>query len=265
MKPLVAALTLSLSLPASMALAADAPAAKVAPAPAPAPAAAAAPAGAMDVVKLLTLHDAAMAPAHWTGVFRMTATREDGSKRGYLMKLASGSSTQTRIWFQEPAAVRGQEILRQGDNAWLYLPSLKRGIRLASRDSFQGGDFNNADVLRGAYLQDYTAELAPKSEREGTFQIELKAKTADASYDHVTLFLSPEGLPVAGRYGSASGKLLRTAEFSDVKAFGQVKRPARIVMTNALVPARSSELLVESLDPAAEPASSLFVLDALGR
>ena len=66
-----------------------------------------------------------------------------------------------RVWFSEPASVKGQEILRLGDNSWVYLPNLKRATRIANRDSFQGGDFNNADVLRVNYTVDYDAVIVP--------------------------------------------------------------------------------------------------------
>ena len=50
-------------------------------------------------------------------------------------------------------------MLRNGDNLWVYIPNLKRATRVALRDSFQGGDFNNADVLRVNYEADYTGKL----------------------------------------------------------------------------------------------------------
>ena len=65
-------------------------------------------------------------------------------------------------------------MLRNGDNMWLYMPNLKRAVRVASRDSFMGGDFNNADVLRVNYTADYTATLAEES--KDAYVLELKAK-----------------------------------------------------------------------------------------
>jgi hypothetical protein len=67
----------------------------------------------------------------------------------------------SRAGSPSPRAVKGQEVLRIGDNAWVYLPNLKRATRIANRDSFQGGDFNNADVLRVNYTLDYDGELVP--------------------------------------------------------------------------------------------------------
>ena len=93
-----------------------------------------------------------------------------------------------RVWFTEPASVKGQEILRIGDNVWVYLPNLKRATRIANRESFQGGDFNNADVLRVNYTADYTGTLAP-SDVPDTCCVQLKAKNPETAYDAIKLWV----------------------------------------------------------------------------
>src|SRR5262245_6626877 len=112
--------------------------------------------------ELLAKYDAVMGPESFEAVTEMTAHREDGSTRTYKMRVLKGGRDKLRIWFLEPAAVRGQEMLRQGENLWVYLPNLKKPTRLASRESFQGGDFNNADVLRVNYQADYQAQVLPQ-------------------------------------------------------------------------------------------------------
>jgi outer membrane lipoprotein-sorting protein len=158
-------------------------------------------------------------------------------------------------------------MLRQGDNLWVYMPNLKRAVRLASRESFQGGDFNNADVLRVNYQADYAAVVAPASELPDAWQLELKAKTSDAAYDRITLWLrKADGMPVRGQYFTASGKMLREAEFSDVRTYaGGFRRPSTIVMKNKLAEKRRSVMTIEALDVRVKPAATKFVLDDLGR
>ena len=96
---------------------------------------------------LLKQYDAVMGPENFEAQFIMTAHRDDDSERSYKMRVLKSGSNKLRIWFSEPASVKGQEMLRQGENMWVYMPNLKRAVRMASRDSFQGGDFNNADVF----------------------------------------------------------------------------------------------------------------------
>lgn len=216
--------------------------------------------------ELLALYDKAMGPESYDAVASMVAHRDDGSTRSYKMRMLKKGDENFRLYFLEPASSRGQEILRKGDNAWLYMPNIKRSVRMANRDSFQGGDFNNADVMRVNYTADYTAKLVADSGDEATWLLELTAKTPDASYDRVLLWMArADSMPVKGEYYSASGKMLRSAVFTDVRDFGGVKRPVKVVMHNRLANKRFTEFVIESFDPTVNPPSSRFVLDDLGR
>jgi outer membrane lipoprotein-sorting protein len=215
---------------------------------------------------LLKKYDAIMGADNFEAVAEMTAHRDDGSVRTYKMRILKAGNEKLRIWFSEPAAVRGQEMLRQGENLWVYLPSLKKPTRLASRESFQGGDFNNADVLRVHYQTDYEAKVLPESSVSDAWELELKAKTSDAAYERIKLWMrKSDGMPTKGEYYTASGKMLRAAEFSDVKSFGGFRRPAKVVMKNMLTPKRWSELVMSTFNTKVSPPAARFVLDDLGR
>ncbi len=216
--------------------------------------------------ELMKKYDQLMGPEAFESVARMTAHRDDGSTRAYKMLILKKGDDKLRLTFQEPAAVVGQEMLRQGDNFWVYMPNLKRAIRLANRESFQGGDFNNADVLRVKYQADYTGTVVADPARADAWLLELKAKTTNASYDKIKLWMRKSDLqPVLGEYYTASGKLLRKAEFSDYKSFGGLTRPGKIVMRNMLATARHSEMKWESLNTAVNPPPTKFLLDDLGK
>ena len=215
---------------------------------------------------LLKKYDAIMGAENFEANAEMTAHRDDGSVRTYKMRFLKAGTEKLRIWFSEPAAVRGQEMLRQGENLWVYLPNLKKPTRLASRESFQGGDFNNADVLRVHYQADYDAKVLPQSTVPDAWELELKAKRSDAAYERIKLWMRrSDGMPVKGEYYTASGKQLRAAEFSEVKSFGGFKRPAKVVMKNMLTPKRWSEMVMTTFNAKVTPPAGRFVLDDLGR
>jgi outer membrane lipoprotein-sorting protein len=218
------------------------------------------------VSEILRKYDEVMGPQNMDGVSSMTAHRDDDTERTYKMRFLKSGTETFRLWFKDPAAVRGQEILRRGDNNWVYLPNLKRAMRLASRDSFQGGDFNNADVLRVDYENDYTGTLTADSGGvPDSYVLDLKAKSKDAAYDRIKLWVhKADYLPIKGEYYSASGKMLRAAEFSEVKDFGGIRRPARIVMKNMLDVKRFSIMSFETIDVSVSPSEQRFTLDDLG-
>ena len=131
--------------------------------------------------EVLKRYDEMMAPTTFKATGTMTAHRDDGSSRTYKMTFLKGDNDKSRVWFSEPAAVRGQEMLRNGDSFWVYMPNLKRALRLASRDNFQGGDFNNADVLRANYATDYDGVVKEAEGKPDQWLVELKAKVAEAA------------------------------------------------------------------------------------
>ena len=216
--------------------------------------------------ELLKRYDEVMGPRTFEAESQMTSWREDGSSRTYELRMLKAEDDKSRIWFKSPASVKGQEILRVGDNLWIYLPNVKRATRMANRESFQGGDFNNADVLRVNYSRDYTAKRVP-SDVPDTWALELKAKSQETAYDAIKLWLrKSDGLPVKGQYFGTSGQMLRSAEFSDYTEFekGYV-RPAKIVMHNELVKSRRSELVLKSLKRGVEAPAQRFTQSDLGR
>jgi outer membrane lipoprotein-sorting protein len=217
--------------------------------------------------EVLNTYDALMAPPTFKGTATMVAHRDDGSTRSYKMTILKGADDRSRIWFQEPAAVRGQEMLRNQENFWVYMPNLKRALRLASRDNFQGGDFNNADVLRANYSSDFDGTVKEDPAKPDTWLVEMKSKKPETSYDSIKLWVlkRPLGIPVRGEYYTSSGKMLRSAEFSEVKDFGNgLKRPAHIMMRNEIAKERFSEMTWESVDVSAAVGDGKFGLNDLG-
>lgn len=213
---------------------------------------------------LVRHYDQIMSPRAFDGLLLMVAHRQDGTTRGYKYR-ALKSEDKARVWFFEPASAKGQEMLRVGDNMWVYMPNLKRALRIASRESFQGGDFSNGDILRVNYAVDYVAKLVPADD-DALWALDLTAKGPETAYDRIKLWMSKkEMFPVKAEYYAASGKLLRSATFDEVKTFRGLARPSHIVMRNELATKRFSELTMLDLKVDVEPPVTRFVLDDLGR
>jgi outer membrane lipoprotein-sorting protein len=216
--------------------------------------------------ELLKFYDGTMSPKTFDALMTMVAHRQDDTTRAYKMRVLKGEGDKMRIWFFEPAAAKGQEMLRVGDNMWVYMPNIKRAMRLASRESFQGGDFNNADALRVNYTADYTPVMNPDSGDPTLWLLDLTAKTQDAAYDKIKLwFRKADMLPAKGEYYAASGKMLRSMVFAEVKDFHGLKRPAHLVMKNELAVKRFSEMNTLDMRLNVDAPAQKFVLDDLGR
>jgi outer membrane lipoprotein-sorting protein len=225
------------------------------------------PGDAAIAAAIVARYDAIMSPAAFEATMVMVSRREDGSERSYTLKSQKLGTDKLRATFLAPANAKGQEMLRLGDTLYSYLPNLKRAVRVASPDSFMGGDFNNGDVLRVNYSADYTPSLLPGDGK--TVYASLEAKSAAVSYDRIELCLSAgpieKAQPISARYFAKSGKLLRSAVFSDVKDFGTVTRPATIVMKNEVQTSRQSTMTWSAFDLKDTISSQRFVVEDLGR
>ena len=71
--------------------------------------------------------------------------------------------------------------------------------------------------------------------------------------------------PVKGEYYTASGKMLRMAEFTEFKVYSGLMRPGKISMKNMLATQRYSTMSWDSMDTHVDPPSGKFVLDDLGK
>ncbi len=219
---------------------------------------------AADAGAILREYDRVMGPAHFQGSAIMTAHRPDGSARSYEMTFWKSGNDKVRVLFHSPPHARGQEILRVGDNSWVYMPSLKRAVRLAARESFMGGDFNNSDVLRVNYAADYDASIS--SEVADRWVLELRSHDPGSAYDRIVLAVHKgDYLPIEGHYFAASGKELRSARFLEVRDFHGHRRPSRVIMRNAIEEGRSSEMRITEFRVVESIPATRFVLTELGK
>jgi outer membrane lipoprotein-sorting protein len=219
----------------------------------------------VSVEDVLKRYDAIMGPQVFQTESEMTSVRDDGTSRTYVMRMLKRDNDKFRVWFNEPGSVKGQEMLRNGDNVWVYLPNLKRATRIANRDNFQGGDFNNADVLRVNYAADYDGAFE-ESKDPTLLCLRLKAKTKETSYDSIRLFVRKSDLqPVKGEYFGTSGQMIRSAEFLDIKELDKgYSRPTRVVMHNEVVKTRKSEMIIRKLQLAVDAPAQRFTQADLG-
>jgi len=215
--------------------------------------------------QLLAEYDHTMSPKTFDALIVMVAHRQDDTTRTYKFRAMKGPEDKIRLWFFEPASAKGQEMLRVGENMWVYMPNLKRALRIASRDSFQGGDFNNADALRVNYVADYTPKYGDSGD-PALYLLELTAKTKDAAYDKIKLWMHKGDLmPVKAEYYAASGKMIRSMQYADVKDFHGHKRPSHLVMRNELAVKRFSEMNTLDMKLNVDVPPQKFVLDDMGR
>jgi hypothetical protein len=166
--------------------------------------------------------------------------------------------------FLAPPSDKGRVTLRLGDNMWLYMPDVGRAIRITSLQSVTGSVFNNADIMRIDYSAEYAVEGV--EEQKDAYLLSLKAKTDDVAYDRLKMRVDKQFLlPVTIECYAASGLLIKTLRFKDIKDFGDgIKRPATMETDSPLQKGYKSVMLWSGLKKRDFP-DEVFTLNYLPR
>jgi outer membrane lipoprotein-sorting protein len=143
----------------------------------------------------------------------------DGKQKEYVLRFLKKDKDKVVTLFVSPASEAGRATLRLGDNMWLYIPNVGKPIRITSMQSVVGGVFNNADIVRLDYSVEYA--VAGSTEAEGQYVLDLKARSGAVAYDRLKMWVDGERLvPVRVECFAATGMLIKTLHFSDIKDIG---------------------------------------------
>ncbi len=180
-----------------------------------------------------------LAPGQWKGSYRFTNYRTDGTQKTYTLEVLAYDRDTVHIVFTSPAVDVGRQILNRNGEIWSYLPDSRKVVRLADRDSIGNGDFNNADVMKLNWLEDYTMAIVKESESQ--WVIDMKAKPdAAATYYMMRLWVSrKDNQPIQQYFYDSSGHHLKTLKYREVKQFSDTTRPAHLIMENVITGQRT--------------------------
>jgi len=219
---------------------------------------------AIDGTEILKKVDRNLEPETYESYRQLTDILPDGSKKVSVLYTMKKGRDKVVALFLAPASDKGRVTLRLGDNMWLYMPDVGRPIRITSLQSVTGSVFNNADILRIDYTAEYKVETA--EEQKDAYPLSLKAKTGEVAYDKLKMWVDKQALlPVTIECYAASGLLLKTLHFSNVKDFGGgIKRPATLETDSPLYKGYKSVMQWSGLKKRAFP-DEVFTLNYLPR
>jgi outer membrane lipoprotein-sorting protein len=219
---------------------------------------------ALDGTQILEKVDRNLEPESYETYRKLIDIQPDGSKKEYVLYTLKKGRDKLVALFLSPASDKGRSTLRIGDNMWLFIPDVGRPIRITSLQSVTGSVFNNADILRVDYTAEYNVESV--EEQKDSYILALKAKTGEVAYDRLKMWVDKQMLlPVTIEAYAASGLLLKTLRFKDIKDFGGgIKRPATLETDSPLYKGYKSVMLWSALKKADFP-DEIFTLNYLPR
>jgi len=202
---------------------------------------------AVDGVNLLKKVDRNLEPESYESYRKLINVEPDGTKKEFVIYSVKKGKDQVATLFLSPTSDKGRTTLRQGDNMWLYIPSVGKPMRITSLQSVTGGVFNNADIMRLDYAVEYDVKAV--EETGDTYLLDLKAKTGEVAYDKLKMTVDKKlVLPTQIEAYASSGMLMKTLYFKDIKDFGGgIKRPATVETDSPLYKGYKSVMLYSGL------------------
>ncbi|MBI3042383.1 MAG: outer membrane lipoprotein-sorting protein [Betaproteobacteria bacterium] len=224
----------------------------------------AAPALAADGNEILRKVDRNLEPESYEMYRKLINIEPDGRKKEFVLYSVKKGRDKVVALFLSPPSDAGRATLRDGDNMWLYIPSVGKPVRITSLQSVVGGVFNNADILRIDYSVEYNAESM--QEEKDAYLLNLKARTGEVAYDRLKMWVDRKVLlPVKIEAYAASGLLIKTLHFKDIKDFGGgIRRPASVETDSPLYKGHRSVMLYSQLKKREFP-DEVFTLNYLSR
>jgi len=219
---------------------------------------------AVDGEAMLRQVDRKLNPESYEMYRKLVNIEPDGRRKEFVLFTVKKGRDKMVALFLDPPSDKGRATLRLGDNMWLYIPNVGKPIRITSLQSVVGGVFNNADIMNLDYSVEYGVQKAVEEGK--TYLLELKAKSGAVAYDRLRMRVDRASLtPTEIECYAASGLLIKTLRFKDMKDFGGgLERPATMETDSPLYKGYKSVMLYGSIK-ARTFADEIFTLDYLPR
>lgn len=187
-----------------------------------------------------------------------------GARKEFVLYTVKKGKDKMVALFLDPPSEKGRSTLRDGDNMWLYIPNVGKPLRITSLQSVVGGVFNNSDILRLDYHQEYHVVSMDSSGKE--YLLNLKANSNSVAYDTLKMWVDKKQLvPTKIEAYGASGLLIKTLHYSKIKDFGGgLVRPSMLTTDSPLHKGYQSIMLFAKIKKRDFP-DEVFTLNYLPR
>jgi outer membrane lipoprotein-sorting protein len=214
--------------------------------------------------EILKKVDENLMPDSFESYRKLINEEPDGSKKEYIFYTVKKGKDKVAMLYISPASEKGRTTLRLGDNMWLYIPNVGKPIRITSMQSVVGGVFNNADIMRLDYSVEYEATISDQILSE--YILNLQARTQTVAYDRLKMWVDKKNIMVTKvECYAASGTLIKTLEFKNIKNFGDgIMRPAVIETSSPLYKGYHSLMIFSNMKLRKFP-DEVFTLEYLPR
>ena len=176
--------------------------------------------------ELLKEIDRNLSPESFESLRKIINIEPNGKEKEFVLYAMKKGNDKMVTTFLAPKSEIGRSTLRLDENMWLYIPNVGKPMRITSLQSVIGGIFNNSDIMQLDYSSEYDViEMLDDNDEK---LLTLKAKTTNVAYDKLKMWINTEyKTPTKIECYTASGMLIKTLHFKEIKDFGNgIKRPS---------------------------------------
>lgn len=155
-------------------------------------------------------------------------------------------NNKTLIKTLKPSRDKGRNLLMLDENMWIYMPSIKRSIRVSLAQKLTG-QTANGDISRMRWSEDYTATVEKEDKSEVILY--LKANKKGLTYDQLRVWVNVENFhPIKAEFLGLNQKVLKTATYKDFKLIAGRVRPTTIEIVDGIKESLKSTLTIKSMN-----------------
>lgn len=153
-----------------------------------------------------------------------------GSRQASLAVWVRGLE-RSLVRYTAPTRDVGKVVLMVGDNMWLYMPTIRKPIRISPQQRLLG-QVSYGDIARTNFSVDYIPQslTREKLEERDAYRIELQARNPGVTYGRVVYWIWQTTLaPARAEFLTFSGRLMKTAFYETGNSASAVMGTLRIV------------------------------------
>jgi outer membrane lipoprotein-sorting protein len=184
-----------------------------------------------------------------------TTEKEESSFLVYLK-----GSDKTLIKVLGPKKTLGRNMLMIGENMWVYIPNIRRSVRVSLSQKLTG-EAANGDISRMRWAGDYTHKIEKKEAKQ--WQLSLEATKKGLTYSKINVWIDAnDKRPLKAEFLTLSGKIIKTATYEKYEKVLGMMRPSQIHIVDNLRKDQYSDIYVEKMENKNFP-DSLFTEKSL--
>jgi outer membrane lipoprotein-sorting protein len=217
-----------------------------------------------DKAEALEKVDRSLNPESYVSYKKIVNIDTKGIKKEFVMYVGKLGVDKVLGSFLAPKSEVGRATLRIGDNMWLYIPNVKKPVRITSLQSVTGGLFNNSDIMGLDYSDEY--DCVDLKLATGKYELELKAKTGAVAYEKLIVVADSETFtPERIDCYTSSGMLVKSLHFKNIVEFEEGFRRPSVVETDSPLFKGAKSIMIYSQMKRVQLDESLFNINNMAK